>query len=194
LGVILVTKKGFIEALRKLLDEGIKFTVIGDTAISLSLGLNDLGEDIDLFIESPSIIEKESFYQDFAENNSCIYGQTWLNTPKLTCIIDGEEILIDFYDNIYDFYVPESFIKNSQKIELDSLKIKMISPEEYIALKAYSGKDEDMEKLKYISNLIKKKRLKINKEKLMKAIEEIGDQRTILRRLKTIDILGEDNI
>ncbi|MCE4624206.1 MAG: nucleotidyltransferase [Caldisphaeraceae archaeon] len=184
----MVSRRAFIKILRTLLDEGIKFTLIGDTIISLTLGLDNLGNDIDLFVEAPSLFERESFYQELAERYSWTYGQTWLGTPKITALIDDEEVEVEFYDNLYDFYVPEAFIRASKKVNVNGLKIKAIALEEYIALKAYSGRENDMKKLSEISALIKNKRIKIDRGRLINDIREMEDQRTILGRLRTVGI------
>jgi Predicted nucleotidyltransferase len=69
----LVSSKAFTEIIRKLLDEGIKFTVIGDTVILLNIKSEEVGEDIDLFVESPSILENEGFYEGMQKNiNGCM--------------------------------------------------------------------------------------------------------------------------
>ncbi|MCE4607348.1 MAG: nucleotidyltransferase [Caldisphaeraceae archaeon] len=184
----MVSRRAFIKLLRMLLDEGIKFTLIGDAIVSLTLGLDNLGNDIDLFVETPSLFEREPFYQELAEGHSWIYGQTWLGTPKITALIDGEEVEVEFYDNLYDFYVPETFIRASKRIDVSGLKIKAIALEEYIALKAYSGREDDMKKLSEISALIKNKRIKIDRGRLINDIKEMEDQRTILGRLRTVGI------
>ena len=184
----MVSRRIFIKILRTLLDEGIKFTLIGDTIVSLMLGLDNLGNDIDLFVETPSLFERESFYQELAERHSWPYGQTWLGTPKITALIDDEEVEVEFYDNLYDFYVPEAFIRNSKKVNVNGLKIKAIALEEYITLKAYSGRENDMKKLSEISALIKNKRIKIDRGRLINDIKEMEDQRTILGRLRTAGI------
>lgn len=185
----MVSIRAFIEVIRKLLNEGIKFVIIGDTAVLLSIKSNDLGDDIDLFVESPGVLENENFYQELAEKNGWSYGQTWLNTPKITAIVSNEEVNIDFYDNLYDFYIPESFIENAQRIEIDGLRIKTLSIEQYLVLKSYSGKEEDIEKLKNILNIIKKHKIRINEDKIVELAEEVGDKNTILRRLREVGLI-----
>ncbi|MFP3228269.1 MAG: nucleotidyltransferase [Caldisphaera sp.] len=185
----MVSSKAFTEIIRKLLDEGIKFTVIGDTVILLNIKSEEVGEDIDLFVESPSILENEGFYEGIAEKYKWLYGRTWLNTPKITAIINNEEINLDLYDNLYDFYIPESFIKNAQRIDVNGLRIRAITIEQYLVLKSYSGKEEDIEKLKEVLIILKKNRIKIDENKIVEAAKELGEENTILRRLKEIGYL-----
>ncbi|WP_428068630.1 nucleotidyltransferase [Caldisphaera sp.] len=189
MGWYLVSLKAFIEIIRKLLDEGIKFTIIGDTVILLNTKSEDVGEDIDIFVESPSILENENFYEEIVERNNWLYGHTWLNTPRITAIINNEEVNLDLYDNLYDFYIPESFIKNAQRIDINGLRIRAINIEQYLVLKSYSGKEEDMLKLKEILVILKRNKIKIDENKIVEAARELGEESTIIRRLKEIGYL-----
>ncbi|AFZ70387.1 putative nucleotidyltransferase [Caldisphaera lagunensis DSM 15908] len=185
----MVSLKAFVEILRKLLDEGVKFTIIGDTVILLNIKSEDLGEDIDLFVESPSILENENFYEELSNKNKWSYGKTWLGTPRITAVIFNEEINLDLYENLYDFYIPNSFINNAQRIDINGLRLKTISIEQYLVLKSYSGKEEDIEKLKDILNIIKKNKIRIHEDKIVEAAKEVGEENTILRKLKELGYL-----
>lgn len=48
-----------------------------------AIGSRDLGDDIDLFAESPSVLFEENYYRRVAEENGWILGYTWLGTPRI---------------------------------------------------------------------------------------------------------------
>ncbi len=186
----LVGRKAFATAMRSLLDSGLKFTVIGGTVVSLEAGLDDVGDDVDLFAESPSVMESEDAYIRVAEANSWHIGQTWLGTPRITVIAEGEEVPVEFYDNLYDFYVPERFIRDARRVDVEGVKVKAIRVEEYLALKGRAGREEDVEGLKRVVELIKRSRLKVSYDEVKRAAEEFEESQIILRRLREVGIIG----
>ncbi|MGC9209981.1 MAG: nucleotidyltransferase [Acidilobus sp.] len=186
----MVSRKAFALAMRALLDNGLKFTVIGSTVISIAAGLDDMGEDVDLFAESPSVVEDEQAYVRVAEANSWHYGQTWLGTPKITVLVEDTEVPVEFYDNLYDFYVPERFIREARRVDVEGVKIKVIKPEEYLALKGRAGREEDVEGLKRVADLIKRGRLKISYDEVKRAAEEFEESQIIIRKLREVGITG----
>ena len=185
----MVSRKAFAGAMRLLLNSGLKFTIIGSTVVSLDAGLDDMGEDVDLFAESPSVVESEDFYVRVAEANSWHLGQTWLGTPRITVIAEGEEVPVEFYDNLYDFYVPERFIREARRVDVEGVKVKAITVEEYLALKGRAGREEDVEGLKRAVELVKRGRLKVSADEVRRAAEEFEESQIILRRLREVGVL-----
>ncbi len=183
-------RRAFAAAMRALLDNGLKFTVIGGSVVSIAAGLDDMGEDVDLFAESPSVVEAEDKYVEIAEANSWHVGQTWLGTPRITVTVEGVEVPVEFYDNLYDFYVPERFVREARRVDVEGVKVKVISPEEYLALKGRAGREEDLEGLKRVSELIKRGRLKVSYDDIRRAAEEFEEAEIILRKLREAGIVG----
>ncbi|MGC9071490.1 MAG: nucleotidyltransferase [Acidilobus sp.] len=186
----MVSRKAFAVAMRALLENGLKFTVIGSTVISIAAGLDDMGEDIDLFAESPSAIGAEALYARVAELNTWHFGQTWLGTPRITVLVEDLEVPVEFYDNLYDFYVPETFVRDAKRVDVEGVKIKVIKPEEYLALKGRAGREEDLGGLKRVAELVKRGRLRISYDEVRRAAEEFEESQIILRRLREAGITG----
>lgn len=185
----MVSKRGFVEALKMLLHLEFRFTVIGGSVVELALGSNDLGEDIDVFAEHPSVIFEEEAYRKAAEENLWDIGQTWLGTLRLIIRAGGEEVPIEFYDNIHDFYVPELIMRRSVRVPIDELRVKMILLEDHLVLKANAGRDKDIERLKEIGRLIKRKKISLDTKKIIEAASEFEGKEVILRRLREAAIL-----
>lgn len=154
-----------------------------------AIGSRDLGDDIDLFAESPSVLFEENYYRRVAEENGWILGYTWLGTPRIIARIGDEEVPVEFYDNIHDFYIPPIFVERSVKVNVEGVRVRMIQPEDHIVLKASSGRSIDIERLKEIGRLIKKGRLTVDKAKLLEATSEFEDREVIIRRLKEASII-----
>ncbi len=180
----MVSKKAFAEAVRSLLDEGFRFTVIGGSVVELALGRRDLGDDIDVFGEKPSPVVEEEEYARVAEERGWTLGQTWLGTPRLLLRAGNEEIPVEFYDNIYDFYVPEEILARAGKTRVSGVTVRMVSLEDHIVLKANAGRGSDIERLKEIARLANKGKLSVNPEKLREAASLFDDEQVILRRLR----------
>ncbi|WFO75887.1 nucleotidyltransferase [Desulfurococcaceae archaeon MEX13E-LK6-19] len=138
--------------LGKLMEYGIDFVIIGDTVVQFALKKKILEGDVDLFVISPSVIVEEEKYGSIAESEGWLYATTDAGTPKIIARVDDKEIPLEFYENIFDIYVPEEIISGAGKKKISGIEIKMIKPEEYIVLKARQG--VDLDKLsKYISEL-----------------------------------------
>ncbi|MEB3859706.1 MAG: nucleotidyltransferase [Desulfurococcales archaeon] len=184
----MVSRKGFVEALRLLLDEGFRFTVIGGSVVEIALGSRDLGADIDVFSEHPSVFDEQAFFE-LASSRNLVLGQTWLGTPRLIIRTASEEVPVEFYENLFDFYIPEEMIEESQRVSLDSLRIKAISVEDHIVLKANAGRSMDLDRLSEISRLIKRGRLEVRRDMIIKRAKLFDDEKTIIRRLRDSGIL-----
>ncbi|MCE4627439.1 MAG: nucleotidyltransferase [Desulfurococcales archaeon] len=178
----MVSKQSFAKALRMLLDQGFQFTVIGGTVIEVALGSKDLGPDIDLFAEEPNVFMEEEYYS-VAEELGWGIGQTWLGTPSLIARLE-EEFPIEFYDNLFDFNVPEEMLQRAVKMSVGGIRVKMITVEDHIVLKANAGRSSDMERLKELARYAKKGKLKVDNKKLLDAAKLFHEEKVILRRLR----------
>jgi predicted nucleotidyltransferase len=184
-----VSQKGFAAAIRILLDRGFRFTVIGGTVVELSLGSRDLGDDVDVFGEEPSPLFEDE-YRAAAEELGWSVGQTWLGTPRVIARVGEEEIPIEFYDNIHDFYVPEPMLERAERVTVAGVRVKMVTLEDHLALKAHAGRSSDMERLKEIGRLARKGRLKIDRRRLEEAVSFFEDaSRVVARRLREAGLL-----
>ena len=185
----MVSVGGFAEAVRLLLESGFKFTVIGGTIVEISLKSRDLGDDIDVFAEEPSILDGEGQYYSIAEKRGWSVGQTWLGTPRLLIRAGGEEVPVEFYDNLYDFYVPESFLGRSSRVEVGGVRVKHVRLEDHIVLKANSGRPKDIDRLREIGRMIRSGRLRASERAIMEAASEFEEEPVIVRRLKEAGVI-----
>lgn len=185
----MVSRSAFARSLSILLERGFRFTVIGGSVVGLAVGDSDLGDDIDLFAEDPSVLVDESEYYSLAEELGWILGQTWLGTPRLVARVGGEEVSLEFYDNLYDFYVPEEIILRAERVSVGGVRVKVVRVEDHIVLKANAGRSSDMDRLKEIGRLVKKGRLRIDKAAVEEAASLFEDEKVILRRLREVGVL-----
>ena len=185
----MVSREGFGKALRALLDRGFRFTIIGGTIVELALGSRDLGDDVDVFGEDPSPLFEDE-YRAVAEELGWGVGQTWLGTPKIIARIGAEEIPIEFYDNIHDFYVPEPMLERAERVSVGGVRVKMVLLEDHLALKAHAGRSSDMDRLREVGRLVKRGRLRINRRRLEEAISMFEDaSRVVERRLREAGLM-----
>lgn len=178
----MVSRNSFANALRSLLDIGFQFTVIGGSVVEVALNSKDLGPDIDLFAEEPNVFLEEEYYSA-AEKLGWGVGQTWLGTPSLIARLD-EEFPVEFYDNLFDFNVPEEMLNRARKVNVSGLRVKMITLEDHIVLKANAGRESDIERLKEIARYVNKGKLNISTEKLLDASKLFNEEKVIVRRLR----------
>ncbi len=170
--------------LGKLIGYGVEFVVIGDTVVQLALRKKELSSDVDLFAINPSVVVDEGFYVELAEKEGWLYSTTEAGTPKIVARVGDKEIALEFYENIFDIYIPGEIIGRAGSISVKDVKIKLIKPEEYIVLKARQG--VDLDKLKrYIKEL-----KSIDKKLIIKTIELMpeDEQKTIANRLRQIGL------
>lgn len=169
-----------IELLRH---EGVDGVIIGSTAVDLALRRDSFEGDIDMFVTSLSLLANYGILEEFARKYGCVLGSTWLGTPSITCFIEGEEVTVDFYENMFDFYVPEEIIDDSLTYEVSGVEVRAIRPEDYMVLKAVAGRDEDLEALRKVREYIENKKLKIDRKLIESRIKLFGEPQTIARRL-----------
>jgi len=179
----MVSKNAFARVVRELLDRGFRFTVIGGTVVELALRSRDLGPDIDVFAEEPNVLLEDE-YRLVAEELGWGYGQTWLGTPRLIAHAEGEDVPVEFYDNIHDFYVPPEILERAEKVNVGGVRVRMVRLEDHIVLKANSGLGKDMDRLKELARLASKGRLRVDPARLREAASLFPDEKVILRRLR----------
>ncbi|MEB3778697.1 MAG: nucleotidyltransferase [Desulfurococcales archaeon] len=179
----MVSRNGLASAVKMLLGEGFRFTIIGGTVVELRLGSRDLGDDVDVFAEHPSVLVDEGVYYGL-ESRGWIVGQTWLGTPRVIVHVNNEDVPVEFYDNLYDFYVPEEVIESAERVNLSGVRVKIIGLEDHIVLKANAGRGSDLERLKEIARHIKRGRLRVDKRRIKETASLFDDEVVILRRLK----------
>lgn len=175
---------------RALLDEGLKFTIIGGTVVEVELGSRDLGDDLDVFAEEPDVLVNEESYREVSERRGWVMGQTWLGTPRILVRVGDIEVPVEFYDNLYDFYVPHSMLEGARRASIGDVRVKMIRLEDHLVLKANAGREKDLERLREIAKYVKKGKLKIDTKLIREAASEFEDEQVILRRLRDSGILA----
>lgn len=185
----MVSKQEFAAAVKALLDAGFKFTVIGGTVVELALGSRDLGDDIDVFAESPDVLGEEDAYRFIAEERGWEYGQTWLGTPRVGVRVDDSVVPVEFYDNLYDFYVPPLVLERAQRVNVAGARVRMVLLEDHLVLKANAGRQSDLERLKEIGKYVKRGRLKVDRDKVFEAASEFEDAQVIIRRLRDAGVI-----
>ncbi len=179
------------ELLRRLSGYGIDGVIIGSTAYQLRLGWKDLQDDVDVFATSFSPSFDEDLILSAAEDLSCFVGRTSWETPQLRCAVDGCEIILEFYENIYDFYVPDEIVKGAEKLSLKGFTAKVIRVEDYVVLKAKAGRDKDLEDLRFIGDLMKAGKLRLSKDVILNRVElfDPEDRRFMIRKLFEAEII-----
>lgn len=185
----MVSKQEFAAAVRALLDADFKFTVIGGTVVELALGSKDLGDDIDVFAESPDVLGEEDVYRAVAEEKGWEYGQTWLGTPRIGVRVNSATVPVEFYDNLYDFYVPPLVLERAQRVNVADVRVRLVLLEDHLVLKANSGRQSDLERLKEVGKYVKRGRLKVDRDKIFEAASEFDDTEVIIRRLKDAGVI-----
>lgn len=185
----MVSRAALAASMKILLERGFRFTIIGGTVVELAAGKSDLGDDVDLFAESPSPVFEETAFSQLAEEMNWTYGQTWLGTPRIVARVAGEEVPIEFYDNIYDFYVPESIIEEGSRIDIGGIRLKIISLEDHILLKANAARGPDMDRLAEIAKMVKKGKLTVDKRRLEDRASVFDEPLVIIRRLREVSLL-----
>ncbi len=179
------------EIMRVLNEAGVRAVIIGSTVVQLEERRKQLEEDIDLFVEEPSPFIEEEFYRELASRQGWGVGQTWLGTPSLIARRAGHDIIVELYENIYDFYVPPEVLERAPKKNIRGVEIRVLRLEDYALLKAKAGRDEDMEDLEELALLVKSGRVKFDKRLVRESIRFFPeeDQKLMEKRLKKVGLL-----
>jgi Predicted nucleotidyltransferase len=165
------------------------FVIIGDTVVDLELGRKGTESDVDLFILSVSVFIDEDKIREFAFDRGWDFGKTPIDTPRLIIGVDDEQLQVDMYENIQDFFVPQDIIENAQERKIGNEYFKVIRIEDYILLKANAFREEDEDELKTLVYLIGSGKIEIDKNYLKSHIQSFQENaKSIEDRLKSIGI------
>jgi len=178
------------EIIKALRSKGIDGVIIGSTSYMLALGLKEFEDDVDIFVTSLSPTFDEDVIRSRAEELGCFVGQTEWGTPQLHCRIKGKDIIVELYENMYDFYIPEDMLNEAITYKVNDVEVKALRVEDYIIIKAKTGRERDIEDIRYLSDLIKSGELKINTNMMKKRLRLFEDYevRLITRKLEGVSI------
>lgn len=169
---------------KQLEDLGLRFVIIGNTSIYYAMGLRVFEDDVDLYIYEGSLAFADSDLRNMADERGWDIGMTELGTPSLVIKRGDEELVIDLYEALHDFYIPEEIIDASRTVGLDSARVKILTPEQHIVLKARAGSEESIEDLARYADLIESGDLKVNIQEIKRLANLFEDSRTIIYRLR----------
>ncbi len=183
------TIKDIAWLVKKLGDEGIHGVIIGSTVIDLELRRKAFEDDIDFFVLEPSPLIEEDRYREIAYRNNWQMSYTALGTPKLVVRLpSGEEAIVEFYENIHDFYIPLEMIENAPSKRIGGDSIRLIRPEDYIVLKAKAAREPDIEDLRIVKEYIDSGKLRIDERIIKRDIELLPeeDRRFVVHKLREL--------
>ncbi|MET1101525.1 MAG: nucleotidyltransferase [Pyrodictiaceae archaeon] len=173
----------------RLYNSKINGIVIGSTIIELELGQRRFEDDVDIFALSPNPLIEEEAYMEIASRESWQYSYTALGTPKFVVRApSGGEIIVEFYENIHDFYIPEEIIQRAMSKRIRGVTIRLLQLEDYIVLKAKAAREKDVEDLRIIKEYIDRGKLKLDQRMLKQALEHIPkeDRNVAVNKLRQI--------
>jgi predicted nucleotidyltransferase len=174
-------------ALAKILDllgrEGISGVLVGSTALQLAAGMQGFEGDVDLFVTSTSVLANLGIVEEFVRRYGCLLGSTWVGTPSITCYVDGEEVVVDLYENMHDFYIPNEMLEDSVEYEVQGVRVRAVRPEDYLVLKAVSSAMEDPDVVESLRGFLRSKRIKLNRRLIESRLQLFEDPQAIMRRL-----------
>jgi len=81
------------------------------------------------------------------------------------------EVEIEFYDNIMDFYVPDEILNEAKTVEIKGVKIKKVSPEDYVVLKSRSEDPEAISIIRGVKALADSGKITLNVRKIKERLE-----------------------
>ncbi|MCI2415498.1 MAG: nucleotidyltransferase [Candidatus Aramenus sp.] len=165
------------------------FVIIGDTVVDLLLKRKGTESDVDLFPLEISVLAEEDKIREFALERGWNYGTTPLDTPRIIAPVDDQQLQIDFYENLHDFYVPKEILDSSEEMKIGKDYFKVIRLEDYLLLKANAFREEDEDELKTVVYLIGEGKLSIDKEYLKSHIDLFEENSKSIRdRLSSVGI------
>ncbi|ALU11412.1 nucleotidyltransferase [Ignicoccus islandicus DSM 13165] len=176
--------------MKNLEEGGLESVIIGSTAIELELRTNKFSGDLDLFPTNHFALVEEDFFRTLAFEKGWEYGHTGLGTPKYTVRGPKSQVEVEFYDNIMDFYVPEEILNEAGTIELQGVKIRKISPEDYVVLKSRSEDPDAIDQIRGVNELAKRGKIQLNIRKIRERLSLFPetDVPTMRNRLKQAGI------
>ncbi|RUM47995.1 MAG: nucleotidyltransferase [Hyperthermus sp.] len=178
--------------LKKLEDYGLKGVIVGSTVIGLALGLKRFEGDVDIFVIEPSPLVYEDFYREIAEKEGWELGYTGLGTPRFVAVTpSGAEVTVEFYENIFDYYVPQGIIERSSEKVLGGVTLRFIRPEDYVVLKARAAREGDVEDLRTIAGQVRAGRLRLDRRLIKEALGMMPEEEQgfIRNKLREVGIL-----
>ncbi|OYT44254.1 MAG: nucleotidyltransferase [Desulfurococcales archaeon ex4484_42] len=178
------------EIIKALRSKGIDGVIIGSTSYMLALGFKEFEDDLDIFVTSLSPTFDEDVIRSRAEELGCFVGQTEWGTPQLHCRIKGKDIIVELYENMYDFYIPEDMLNEAITYRVNDVKVKALKIEDYIIIKVKTGRERDIEDVRYLSDLIRSGKLKIDMNIMRKRLRLFEDYevRLITKKLESVGI------
>ena len=178
------------KALQMLKDIGVEGVIIGDTVLNYFLGVKELSGDVDLFVTSLSPFSDADLISARVERLGWDVGMTELGTPSVIALVEGKEIVIELYENLFDFYVPKQIVDGALTVKIGDFRSRMITLENYIVLKARAGRERDINDLQVISSLMNEGKLRINVRSIRKCSEffDEDDWKSIVSRLRFVGI------
>ncbi len=178
------------DILKIIKNSGIDFVVIGDTVVFLELRYKKLEGDIDLFVTNMSPFVEEENIRSIVEERGWGFSYTDIGTPRIIVSSSEGDIVVELYENIHDFYIPEEILLSSKKIKLKDTEINVLHVEDYILLKARAGGPEDLEKLAKILELLNNKKYKINQRLIKSHLEYFPEEERslIVSRIKALGV------
>ena len=184
------TLSSLVKVLKEIAELGYDYVIIGDTVVYLELKSKKFDSDIDLFVTNTSPFMEEETIRSVAEERKWGFGFTDIGTPRLIINTSEGDVVVELYENIYDFYIPPEILSDAHKKKLRDIEVKLIHVEDYLLLKARAGAPEDYEKLMDIIDLLNKRGYKVNQRLLWRHLGYFSqDERNmIITRLKELGL------
>jgi predicted nucleotidyltransferase len=162
---------------RKLQDHGVKGVVVGSTVVELALRRRQFEDDVDIFALEPSPLVEEDRYREIAASEGWQVSQTALGTPKfIVKLPSGEEVIVEFYENIFDYYIPPEILEQAPKKSIEGVEVKVLRVEDYIVLKAKAARDTDIEDLRIVKEYVDEGKLKVDMRIVKRDIELLPEE------------------
>jgi len=163
--------------LKRLQDHGIRGVIVGSTVVELALRRRKFEDDVDIFALEPSPLVEEDRYRAIAEQEGWQISQTALGTPKFVAKLpSGEEVVVEFYENIFDHYIPPEILEQAPKKTIEGVDVRLIRVEDYIVLKAKAAREPDIEDLRIIKEYVDEGKLKIDLRIVKRDIELLPEE------------------
>jgi len=174
------------DVLVRLKESGVDGVIIGSTVLMIYLNLDEFEDDLDIFVVNFSPYSNEDLVRSIAARLGCELSQSGWGTPALYCMFNGDEVVVELHENVLDFYIPNEVIKSSREFKLLDIKVRHITLEDYIVLKARAGREHDLEDLNIISDIVRKGDLKVNINAIKDRIRWVfpDEERLLLNRLR----------
>jgi predicted nucleotidyltransferase len=157
--------------MKELNEAGLEAVIIGGTAIELELRKKTFSGDLDLFPTNHYALVEEDLFRALAMEKGWEYGHTGLGTPKYSVRGPKSQFEVEFYDNVMDFFVPQEILDEAGSIELKGVKIRKISPEDYVVLKSRSEDPEAIDVIRGVKALADQGKIKLNIRKIRERLE-----------------------